>query len=117
MLCELRVNEKDLRLAQRRAAERTEAFRQEYRIRGGIEATNAMLKRVTGLGRLRVRGKPAVFMSTLLKVAGWNILRAASVRTLLSKLTKGGHVAQFAVFSVAKIIFTRPCRVPQLLTI
>jgi hypothetical protein len=93
MLCDLRVSGKDLRLAQRRAAERTDAFRDQYRIRGGIEATNAMLKRVTGLGRLRVRGRPAVFTSTLLKVAGWNVLRAASVRSLLKALQSGGQAA------------------------
>jgi len=31
-----------------------------------------------------------VFSSILLKVAGWNLLRAASVRSLIAKLTKGG---------------------------
>ena len=93
MLCDLRVNGKDLRLAQRRAAEDTEDFTDEYRKRGGIEATNAMLKRVTGFGRLRVRGRPAVTMSTLLKVAGWNLLRAASVRSLVKKSAKHGNVA------------------------
>ena len=93
MLCDLRVNGKDLRLAQRRAAEDTEEFKDEYRKRGGIEATNAMLKRVTGFGRLRVRGRPAVTMSTLLKVAGWNLLRAASVRSLVKKSAKHGNVA------------------------
>jgi hypothetical protein len=101
MLCELRIAGKDLRLAQRRAAEKTEVFRTTYRKRGGIEATNSLLKRVTGLGRLRVRGRPAVFMSTMLKVAGWNILRAASVRSLLQKLTKNGQEGQSAQFSAA----------------
>ena len=61
MLCQLRLNGQDLRLAQRRAAERTDDFKTDYRMRGGIEATNSMLKRVTGLDRLRVRGRPAVF--------------------------------------------------------
>lgn len=97
MLCELRIDGKDLRLAQRRAAEKTDVFRTAYRKRGGIEATNSLLKRVTGLGRLRVRGRPAVFMSTLLKVAGWNLLRAASVRSLIAKLTKGGQAGQSAL--------------------
>jgi Transposase DDE domain len=96
MLCQLRMNGKDLRLAQRRADERTGTFRKDYRIRGGIEATNSMLKRVTGLGRLRVRGRPAVFASILLKVAGWNLLRAASVRSLIKKLKKPGQVGQAA---------------------
>ena len=46
--------------------------------------------------RLRVRGRPAVFSSILLKVAGWNLLRAASVRSLIAKLTKGGKARQSA---------------------
>jgi len=49
-----------------------------YRIRGGIEGTNSGLKRKTGLGQLRVRGRPRVFYSILLKIVGWNILRAAA---------------------------------------
>ncbi|MEP3482731.1 MAG: transposase [Fuerstiella sp.] len=65
MLCDLPVNGKDLRRALRRAAEDTEDFQAEYRKQGGIEATYDMLKRVTGFGRLRIRGRPAVTMSTL----------------------------------------------------
>ena len=61
----------------RRAVEKTEEFRKRYRKRSGIEGANSLLKRVTGLGRLRVRGRPSVFNSILLKVVGWNILRAA----------------------------------------
>jgi hypothetical protein len=53
---------------------------------------------VTGLGRLRVRGRPAVFSSILLKVAGWNLLRAASVRSLIARLTKGGKSGGSAQF-------------------
>jgi len=34
-----------------------------YRIRGGIEGTNSGLKRKTGLGRLRVPGRPRLFHS------------------------------------------------------
>ena len=72
--CDLRIDGKELRLAQRRQAEKSEAFPAEYRKRGGIEATNSILKRVTGLSRLRVRGRPAMTMSTLLRVAGWRSL-------------------------------------------
>ena len=66
------------RTAARRREEATDVFRERYRVRGGIEGTNSGLKRRTGLGRLRVRGQPHVFRSILLKVAGWNILRAAA---------------------------------------
>ncbi len=69
---------KQRRLAGRRREEATDVFRERYRIRGGIEGTNSGLKRKTGLGQLRVRGKPRVFHSILLKIVGWNILRASA---------------------------------------
>jgi len=65
------------RIAGRRKEEATEVFRERYKIRGGIEGTNSGLKRRTGLGRLRVRGRPAVFHAIYFKIAGWNILRAS----------------------------------------
>lgn len=69
---------KQRRLAARRREQETEVFKERYKIRGGIEGTNSGLKRKTGLGQLRVRGGPAVFHAILLKVAGWNMLRAAA---------------------------------------
>jgi hypothetical protein len=69
--------DKQRRLASRRREEETGVFRERYRKRSGIEATNSIVKRVTGLGRLRVRGRPGVFHSILLKVAGWNLFQAA----------------------------------------
>ncbi len=68
---------KDRRLAGRRKEEATDVFRERYQVRGGIEGTNSGLKRKTGLGRLRVRGRPAVDHAIYLKIAGWNILRAS----------------------------------------
>jgi hypothetical protein len=74
--------DKQRRLDSRRREEETDVFRERYRKRSGIEATNSILKRVTGLGRLRVRGSPSVFHSILLKVAGWNLLQAARALTM-----------------------------------
>lgn len=68
---------KQRRVAARRRQQATEAFRQRYRRRSGIESTNSGLKRRMGLGRLRVRGRPSVFRAIYLKVTGWNILRAS----------------------------------------
>ena len=86
---------KQVRLINRRRRERTEEFQEKYRKRSGIESTNSLLKRVTGLGRLRVRGRDSVFMSIYLKVAGWNVLRAAAVRSVIEKLTKTRETARF----------------------
>jgi hypothetical protein len=68
---------KDRRIAARRKEQATEVFIDRYKIRGGIEGTNSGLKRKTGLGRLRVRGRPAVYNAIYFKIAGWNIMRAS----------------------------------------
>ena len=80
------IHAKPLRISQRRKQQETDEFKIKYRKRSGIESTNSLLKRVTGLGRLRVPGKASVFQSLLLKVAGWNILRAASSKRLMCSL-------------------------------
>lgn len=74
-----------VRADQRRREQQSETFREKYRWRSGIESTNSGLKRVTGLGQLRVRGHKAVKLAILLKLAGWNILRAAALRLQMRK--------------------------------
>ncbi len=76
----LEYTPKQLRLAKRRVAEESEdskEFREKYRWRSGIEAVNAKLKRMMGMGRLRVRGLGKVRLAVTLKVLGWNIFQAA----------------------------------------
>jgi len=73
---------KQRRMAGRRREQATEVFRERYRRRSGIEGTHSGLKRRLGLGRLRVRGRARVFQAIYLKVAGWNILRAAACATM-----------------------------------
>lgn len=75
---QLRYTDKQRRAEERRREEQTDAFRQRYAKRAGIESTNSGLKRRLGLGQLRVRGQKAVFHALYLKVAGWNLLRAAA---------------------------------------
>ena len=89
----------DRRLAARRREQETEAFQEHYRIRAGIESTNGGLKRRLGLGRVRCRGRPKVFYKIVMKVCGWNILRAAAAETLrrqvaeiMRKLGLGGAI-------------------------
>ena len=74
------------RAAARRRQEQTEEFRDRYRWRSGIEATNSTLKRQVGLKRLRVRGWKAVKTAILLKLTGWNVLRAVALRAASRKL-------------------------------
>lgn len=67
---------KQRRLAERRAEQATEVFRENYAVRAGGESVNSGLKRKLGLSRVRVRGAPAVSMAVLLRCAGWNLFRA-----------------------------------------
>jgi hypothetical protein len=81
----VQFTQSSVRADQRRCQEKSDDFRERYRWRSGIEATNSCLKRVTGLHRLRVRGRKAVKLSILLKLAGWNVFRAAALRLLNNK--------------------------------
>ena len=76
----LHYDEKALRLAKRRAYEKTPAFQEVYRFRAGIEGTMSQLDRKTGVKHLRVRGLAAVSFCATLKAAGLNLLRAAAFR-------------------------------------
>ncbi len=51
-------------------------FKKRYAIRAGIEGTNSGLKRVQGLGKLRVRRERRVKLAVYLKAAGCNLRRA-----------------------------------------
>ena len=72
---------KSLRLSRRRAKEKTEAFRDAYRYRAGIEGTMSDLDRVTGIKHLRVRGMRQVRVAAVLKATALNILRSSTFRT------------------------------------
>ena len=94
----LRFDDKALRIARRRAHERSPAFLARYRFRAGIEGTFSALDRRTEVKRLRVRGMKAVRFCVTLKALGLNIFRAAAVRTR----EDGGKAA--ATSGVAKLI-------------
>ena len=100
----LRFSDKQLRVALRRAQIQTEAFKDRYRWRAGVEATMSEYDRRTGVKHLRVRGFKAVRFAARLKALGLNILRAAAVMAAmiagLSPETdpKGGYRAFFNDF-------------------
>lgn len=76
----LRYDEKTIRIAQRRAYEKTPEFREKYRFRSGIEGTISCCDRKTGIKHLRVRGLKAVSFCATLKAIGINIFRAAAFK-------------------------------------
>lgn len=88
---------KQQRIDARRTAQQSEKFRERYKKRGGIESTNSGLKRRCGLGRLRVRGLKAVSRAVYLKVAGWNIARAAAaLRKRAREAAKGRNEGAYS---------------------
>jgi hypothetical protein len=80
--------------------QQTTEWKDRYRIRSGIEATNSELKRVHGLGILRVRRAAKVCFAVACKVIACNIKRWAKAQSSL-----GGSLQGFlsAIFSRMKI--------------
>ena len=74
----LRFDDKELRLAIRRKLEKSDLFKNRYRMRSGIEATNSEYDRLTGVKHLRVRGFKAVRFCATIKALGINIYRIAT---------------------------------------
>ena len=65
-----------LATARRQNQQQTVAFKEAYKIRSGIEATISHDKNDHGLGRLRVRGRPAVELASTFKTLAINVKRA-----------------------------------------
>jgi|GEM_PF-2220329 len=95
-------------LARYAPSQATDAFRENFRVRGGGESVNSGLKRKTGMGRLRVRGSPRVRMAVFLRCAGWNLFRA------LATLKQRGIRDLAAVFAVCALIRTFVSRIMSL---
>lgn len=99
--------------AQRRGAQRLHnetqpEFRQTYAKRAGVEGTIGRIKRCMGLGKLRVRGKPAVDAAILFKVGGWNILQAAKATAMRAHIKKKVKLAREHLCNTAITLFCQP---------
>ncbi len=94
----LRYAKKDLRLAARRIYQEAEGFKDLYRWRAGIEATNSECDRRTGIKHLRVRGLKIVRFHVFLKLAGVNILRAARVKKAIRDEKRRGKASCYTCF-------------------
>jgi hypothetical protein len=69
--------------------QQTTEWKDRYKIRSGIEATNSELKRSHGLGKLRVRRAAKVCFSVACKVIACNIKRWAKARIALGRPLEG----------------------------
>ncbi len=71
------------------AAQQKSEWKDRYKIRAGIEATNSELKRSHGIGRLRVRRIAKVCFAVACKLTACNIKRWARAYTALKRLLQG----------------------------
>jgi hypothetical protein len=69
--------------------QQTKEWKDRYKIRSGIEATNSELKRSHGLGKLRVRRAAKVCFAVACKVIACNIKRWAKAHIALGRRLQG----------------------------
>lgn len=81
--------------------QQTTEWKERYRIRAGIEATNSELKRAHGIGKLRVRRWVKVCLVVALKVTACNIKRWIRA---LKGLLGGSVTAPYACFRRIKVL-------------
>jgi hypothetical protein len=93
--------------------QQTTEWKDRYRIRSGIEATNSELKRSHGIGKLRVRRVAKVCFAVACKVIACNIKRWAKAHAALEGLLQGfissilDHLKIFQPYLVRISIFQR----------
>ena len=80
---------KTLRLTKRRLHEKTDEFKERYRMRAGVEATMAEFDRRTGVGHVRYRGLRLMQFAVFMKAVGINLFRAT--RAKAAQLHKKQH--------------------------
>ena len=97
-----------LATAHRRNQQETGAFKDAYKIRSGIEATISHNKNDQGLGRLRVRGRPAVELAATFKTLAMNVKRAVTYTLKTLKNAASPHTQTAKV--VLAYIFRRKSR-------
>jgi hypothetical protein len=103
----VRYNSKQQRLAGRRAQEQTDEFVETYRWRAGVEATMSEFDKLTGVKKLRVRGRKAVRYFAIMKAAGLNLLRAARVMRARAKAAGTKSPAAGLILSIFKAVKER----------
>ena len=86
--------------------QQTPEWKERYKIRAGIEATNSELKRVHGFGKLRVRRAAKVCFAVACKVIACNIKRWAKAQKARKCLLQGFlSMYQIRIRYFAKVLF------------
>jgi hypothetical protein len=94
--------------------QQTTEWKDRYKIRSGIEATNSELKRAHGIGKLKVRRLAKVCFAVACKLIACNIKRWARVLSELGRLIYGGTGTFYLVLTLS---WTNVERVPWFRTI
>lgn len=89
------------------ATQQTTEWKDRYKIRSGIEATNSELKRSHGMGKLRVRRAAKVCFAVACKVIACNIKRWAKAHTALERALPGFVWSVFARLRIFKAHLAR----------
>jgi len=87
--------------------QQTTEWKERYRIRSGIEATNSELKRSHGIGKLRVRRMAKVCFAVACKVIACNIKRWAKAQAALEGQLQGFISAIFDRMKIFQPDFIR----------
>ena len=94
------------------ALQQTTEWKDRYRIRAGIEATNSELKRAHGIGRLKVRRLSKVCFAVACKIIACNIKRWAKAAALSPK--RSLQVSISSVIACVRMSFSCLTGVPLL---
>lgn len=108
----LLYTEKEIRLWLRRQYEGSPEFKDKYRYRAGVEATNARYIQMTGARRVRYRGLKKVEFAETLKALGINMFRA-----LKHTLNTGKFLDPIANIAYKNVIFSIFCTVKDKISI
>jgi hypothetical protein len=90
--------------------QQTTEWKDRYKIRAGIEATNSELKRAHGIGRLKVRRLAKVCFAVACKVTACNTKRWAKALSALGSLIYGCTGTAYLVLTLSRADVERvPC--------
>ena len=95
------------------ALQQTTEWKDRYKIRSGIEATNSELKRAHGIERLRVRRLAKVCFAVACKVIACNIKRWAKALSALGRLIHGCTGSIYLVSKLSWADFDRLLCFPE----
>ncbi len=100
----LKYTEKIIRLSIRRTYQESDDFKDKYRYRAGIEATNSRFIHQTGARRVRYRGGERIDFAETMKSLGINMFRVAKYLDKLAKFSPktATHLKNTIIFAICK---------------